>query len=493
MKRIAALSKKVTLETKMRDAASKLSSSLSKRSSLKTDQFMEANAKVEAAHRELHKMTERAAVVDRRLLEHRAAVLAHTVRVVEERARAAGQVSSTETGDSSDNGTAGTTISGELSPVSTAPTSLSVSSRSKFEGPHLFAGHSEAVVPTLPRGLPTWKELDTLQEQLAAATEASEVAKQQAAEHLREVSMLQLGQLELESRASVEAQRAEEADARLEKELAQLRAIGSELDELRAAKQAIEREHDALLTTMRQRGAAMAALGLNGASRGSLAPSQSQSQAHLTGDTWDEDFTALRDELLQSRLANASESRHTSEELESGRSTLSEVARSLNIMLPGSVSTVPALAAALAAHVGSLQARLDEHARVQSGWDAERSRLENEIRRAMDSQQRLITDVDEARRDREELRSQLRVSSIVLIITLSPRSYLIPSSGVTYCQPDCSSTITQHESSRRCWWRTRSCLSLVTNSLDAIALDRSACQAQCQEQLAQVAQIAGQR
>jgi hypothetical protein len=146
---------------------------------------MEANTKAETAQRELLKTTERATTIDRRLLEHRAAVLAHSVRTMEERSR---QGHSTEAGDSSDNGTSGTTLSGELIPVSTAPTSLSVSSRTRFEGPHLFAGHSNAVVPPLPRPLPTWKELDTLQEQLRSATEAAEAAKVQAAEYMSSIS-----------------------------------------------------------------------------------------------------------------------------------------------------------------------------------------------------------------------------------------------------------------------------------------------------------------
>lgn len=394
------MSKKVALESKMRDAAFKLSSSTSKRASAKADQYTDANAKVEAAHKELLKVSERAATVDRRLLEHRAAVLAHTVRGIEERARAN---QAAEAGDSSD-GTAATTISGELSPVSTAPTSLSVSSRSKFEGPHLFAGHSDAIVPALPRSLPTWKEIEALQEQLTAATEAAEVARQQASEYMRQLSTAGIEKVEVESRASLEVQKSEETIAQLERDLEQMRGLESSLEELRAAKAEIEREQASLVLTLRQRSEAVAAL------RASSGPGGRSYSVSRSGDSWDDDFTALRDELLQARQANASSSRQSSEELENGRSTLADVARSLNISLPGSVSTIPALAAALAAHVGGLQMRLEEHSRTQSGWDAERLRLENELKRGMDAQQRLLTDVEEARRDREELRTQLRVS-----------------------------------------------------------------------------------
>ena len=82
----------------------------------------------------LLKPSERAVTIDRHLLEHHAAVLAHTVCVTEEQSR---EGQSTEAGDGLEGGTSGATISGELSPLSTAPTSLS--SRIKFEGPHLFA------------------------------------------------------------------------------------------------------------------------------------------------------------------------------------------------------------------------------------------------------------------------------------------------------------------------------------------------------------------
>ena len=382
----------------MRDAASKLSSSTSKRNSNKADQFAQANAKAEAAQRELLKATERAAAIDRRLLEHRAAVLAHTVRVVEEQSRR-GQ--STEGGDSSDNGTSGTTISGELSPVSTAPTSLSVSSRTKFEGPHLFAGHSDAVVPPLPRALPTWKELDTLQEQLRCATEAAEAAKVQAAEYMRELSVLKLDQVELKNKANLEVQRSEETIVRLEKDISGMREVQSEIQGLRAAMGAMERENQAVVQTLRQRSAAISALGVK----------RPGSTASSSPDSWEADFAALREELLLAREARAT-SRQPHEELESGRLTLADVARSLNIALPGSVSTIPALAGALAAHVSGLQGRLDEHVRSQTSWDAERLRLENELRHGIETEQRLLSDVEEARRDRDELRSQLRVSFV---------------------------------------------------------------------------------
>lgn len=406
VKRLAAISKKVTLETKMRDAASKLTT---KRTSSKADQYAEANAKAEAAQRELLKQTERAAAIDKRLLEHRAAVLAHTVRTIEERSR---QGQSTEVGDSSDNGTSGTTISGELSPVSTAPTSLSMSSRAKFEGAHLFAGHSEAIVPSLPRPLPTWKEFDALQEQLRSATEAAEVARTQAAEYMRELSVLKFDQVELESKANIEMQRSEEVIASLEKDLTGMREMQNEIQELRAAMEAMEREKEALTQTLRQRSAAMAALGMKPANHAS-------SQSISSPDSWDDDITAVRDELLLARQASASTSRQSSEELESGRSTLADVAKSLNIVLPGSVTTIPALAAALAAHVSGLQGRLEEHTRSQSHWDAERLRLENELKRGVETQQRLLSDVEEARRDRDEFKLQIRVSPSSLFLHVS--------------------------------------------------------------------------
>ncbi|KAF8307614.1 hypothetical protein DL93DRAFT_2087872 [Clavulina sp. PMI_390] len=399
-KRITALRSKVTLESRMRDMSARLASS-SKASAEKTEQLANATAKVDGTQRELLSAIERSAIIERRLLEHRAAVLSHTVQSMEDRARALDASDST----SSDNGTALTTMSGELSPVSTAPTTLSHASRTKFEGAHLFAGHSDAIVPSLPRAPPSWKEVDALQEQLRAATEARETAKLQAQASVRELSMLKLDRVELETRSSMEVQEAKESVSQLEEELEELRGLEAELEELHAAKEASEREQSSRIATLEQRLAAVSALS-------STSPLRSVRSSQIPGaDTWDDDFTAIRDELIQARQSqatNANLSRGTSEEVESGRLTLSELAKSLGIALPGSVSSVPALAAALAVHAAGMQNRLEEHARLQSGWEAERSQFEVDAKRSVGVQEEMSAELELTKKELDEARAELK-------------------------------------------------------------------------------------
>ena len=104
---------------------------------------------MDAAQTELWRVQERAANVGRRLLEHRAGVLAMALAAAER----------TQAGEEHDNG------EGPLSPISSvgSPGGLT----HKFDGAHLFAGHEGAVVPS-KRGAQR-KELEGLQARLDAS------------------------------------------------------------------------------------------------------------------------------------------------------------------------------------------------------------------------------------------------------------------------------------------------------------------------------------
>ena len=84
--RMAAMGKKLTLETKIRDAAlslSKANASYKNVSKQTDDQLNTANKKVEEAQKELWRVSERYNEVQRKLLEHRAGVLSQSVRKLE--------------------------------------------------------------------------------------------------------------------------------------------------------------------------------------------------------------------------------------------------------------------------------------------------------------------------------------------------------------------------------------------------------------------------
>lgn len=137
--RVGALQRKLATEVKIRDAAQTLArlnasnSSPSQISRQSSSALEIAERKVAAAQTELWRLQERAANIDRRLLEHRAGVLGAALAEAE---RAQAKEHNNFNPD---------TDSGFRSPLSSA-SSLAVTTP-KFDGAHFFAGHEDAIVP----------------------------------------------------------------------------------------------------------------------------------------------------------------------------------------------------------------------------------------------------------------------------------------------------------------------------------------------------------
>ena len=137
--RVGALQRKLATEVKIRDAAQTLArlnasnSSPSQISRQSSSALELAERKVAAAQTELWRLQERAANIDRRLLEHRAGVLGGALAEAE-RAQAKEHNNSIPDMDSS-----------FRSPLSSA-SSLAVTTP-KFDGAHFFAGHEDAIFP----------------------------------------------------------------------------------------------------------------------------------------------------------------------------------------------------------------------------------------------------------------------------------------------------------------------------------------------------------
>ncbi|KZV94224.1 hypothetical protein EXIGLDRAFT_835103 [Exidia glandulosa HHB12029] len=217
--RVEALTKKLTLETKIRDAAmslQNLNQSHKRMSKPTTEQLDVANRKVDMAQKELYRVSERANDVRRKLLEHRAAVLAFSLRSLEAKNRPSYDPSvsafSTE---------ASSPVS--ESSATTAATSLH---SHKFDGAHLFAGNSDALFPTL-RQPPSIGQVMELEEKLKAANAEAAAAKQKQTELARELSVLQLAKDELETTMSDDLQT-------LEAELERVRRDGGGSEEMKA-------------------------------------------------------------------------------------------------------------------------------------------------------------------------------------------------------------------------------------------------------------------
>jgi hypothetical protein len=212
--RVGALQRKLATEVKIRDAAQTLArlngstSSPSQISRQSSSALETAERKVAAAQTELWRLQERAANIDRRLLEHRAGVLGAALAEAE-RAQAKEQ----------NNSSVLDTDSSFRSPLSSS-SSLAVATP-KFDGAHFFAGHEDAIVP---RKL--WRGADLVQDSGGGGGGASQQeleeleAKLVAAEALAQEREAQLEDARIAAGSELENARAvaakELADARTE-------------------------------------------------------------------------------------------------------------------------------------------------------------------------------------------------------------------------------------------------------------------------------------
>ncbi|CAG8770640.1 7110_t:CDS:2, partial [Acaulospora colombiana] len=188
--RLTAATKKLTLETKLRDAASSLNkvqeahnrtpSKAGNLSALET-----ANAKVQKAQQER--------------LESQLKPPASNV-------------------DSSGRTTPANGLVNDFSPTS-AVTNMSSTFRPKFEGAHLFAGHTDAAVPRMPKVIRSVTEMNAMEEQLASKEEALKAAQQQEEQLRKEAAALRNQKKEVEDGFSAKLQEADTTISGLRAEL----------------------------------------------------------------------------------------------------------------------------------------------------------------------------------------------------------------------------------------------------------------------------------
>ncbi|KDQ64457.1 hypothetical protein JAAARDRAFT_28088 [Jaapia argillacea MUCL 33604] len=248
--RLIALNKKLSLEMKIRDAAislSKVNASHKKVSKQTQEQLETANNRVDAAQKELWRVSERANDVGRKLLEHRAGVLGMSVRSMEKKTAPPGL-----NGEVDGPGFDTPNLMSQLSPTLSTQTSASTSSKGRFEGAHLFAGHADAIVPTLPRPTPSHADVFALEEKLKVATDKLNAANRKQVEMRQELSLLQLEKAELETTMGMELQNAEETIVSLEKELTKLDECDIQMQTLQEEKRQWEQDKSRLAERERQ-------------------------------------------------------------------------------------------------------------------------------------------------------------------------------------------------------------------------------------------------
>ena len=418
--RLAAMTKKLALETKIRDAAlslSKANASYKNVSKQTTEQLDAANRKVEQAQKDLWSVSERTNEIQRKLLEHRAGVLSYSVRSLEKKAA--------PDGDSSTSGYSSPSQSIQMSPTASSVTSMTTaSSKGRFE--HFFAGHSDAVTPTTPRLPPTIAEVTVLEEKLKAATAALEAATAKQGEMARELSLLRLEKEQIETSLGMDLQAAEETIAELERSAGRADDVDARIQELEAEREVWlqdqaeleqrRREVDTLerrLEVLEEQSGEAADMESAFAQereelQGALAAreralEESQRQLADIRSQWDADRASWLAE--KAALQDGAQSKA---QLAECSDALRDLMHTHGILLASRDPSLLGLVQSVALHMEDMRAKAEAHARAEDEWAALRTKLELDIRAGLDKREALFGELEEARKARDEAKAQVR-------------------------------------------------------------------------------------
>lgn len=399
MSRQGAMTKKLSLETKIRDAAislSRVNAAHKKVSKQSEDQLEAANKRVETAERELQRVSSRATDIHKRLLEHRAGVLSFSVRSMER--KMAPPEGNTDSGYNTPSGAqrspTGSSVSGTASQAGSKP---------RFDGAHLFAGHADSVVPS-GRGTPT--ALFTLEDKLARATEALAASSAKQAELVRDLAAARAEKEAARSAREEDMRSAQNTIAALEQKLPRLEGMDQEMQDL-ARQNAVWAEERAAL--VREHEAERAAW--------------DRDKAAMEDDRM-EDLARLQDETERLRSADAMALQQLQGDLEEGKSAIRALVKTYGIPMFSRDQTLPSLISALGTYLQDLVAKVDGHRTAQADWDDLRRKLEDDVRSGLDKRESLSREIEEARREREEARKEVRAIELRVktdrMPTLSP-------------------------------------------------------------------------
>ena len=417
--RLGAMTKKLALETKIRDAAlslCKVNASHTTVSQQTIDQLNAANSRVDSAQKEYWKVSNRANEVHKKLMEHRAGVLSSTVKFMEKKL-------SPELAD--DPGYAS-----NRSTVSSSSTGA-MPSKSRFDGAHLFAGHADTIVPKSKMSAEAAAaEIAFLEEKLKAVKHSLTAAGKKQAEMARELSMVRLEKQEVETRMGMDLQTAKETIAALDEEIPRLEKLDSEIQQLREEKGLWEEERAELIERGKEE-EILQALTMKAKSdevadgvEKMMADIQRQleekeSQIQMIKQQWEaervswqreradledekmEDLARLQDEMDRLREEDDQELQQVSEELNAGLSTSQHLIEKYGIALLSNDSTLQGLLNAIGMHILTVHTKLETHTRVESEWDILRRSLEDEVKSGLDKTEVLSRELEDARRGRD--------------------------------------------------------------------------------------------
>ncbi|KAF8076740.1 Up-regulated during septation-domain-containing protein [Lyophyllum atratum] len=436
--RLEAMSKKLTLETKIRDAAVSLTkvNAAHKRVSKQTEeQLKAANSRVDAAQRDLWRISERAHEVHRRLLEHRAGVLSHSVRSMEKKIG-----NGPGTGAGEDSGYDSSNRSTLMSPTTSSMTGFPTSSKARFDGLHLFAGHVDTIVPRRQLSSEAAAaEITVLEEKLKAATVSLTAAGKKQAELTRELLMMKLEKQEVETMMGMDLQSAEETIKALEMELPKLQGLDGEVQELREERKAWGEERTRLqeqtlqVQVLRTRLEEMETNrgGLVAGSEKELSDSRRMlqekeeeirritAQWQAEREVWErrkaeaedekiDELAQLQQEMDAVRDEDDLALRQAHGELDAGLDALRTLVQQHGIVLFSRDSSLQGLLSSVGTHLETVHTKLESHARAENEWETVRRKLEEDVRAGLDKREALARDLEYARQERDGARDSIR-------------------------------------------------------------------------------------
>jgi chromosome segregation ATPase len=447
------MTKKLALETKIRDAALSLSrvNSAHKNVSKQSEEHLEsANRRVDTAQKELWRLSERGNDVNKRLLEHRAAVLSASVRNMEQKM----SLSSNSEDSGYDSSNRSTLMSPATAVSTLSGASLSSSSKqAKFDGPHLFAGHENALVPRRKFSPETAsKEITTLEEKLKAATSSLAESSKIQAELKKELSHIRLEKQEVETMLGLELQTAEDTIKALEQELPRLEGLDREVKSLRQEKTEWEEERGLLeeqaqeipvlrarvqdleLGTVEKSGDAekllsglRAELSSNAQELQQLKDTLERERAdwELERNTFEDekmdDLARLQEEMDRQREQDEQVLQQANTELNGTLSSLRSLLQRFNIPLgdrTSQTSSMQHLLNAVTKHLDSVYDRMEQ---LQDGGDRTRQ-LEAELQSALGQQQALAKELAETKKERDAAKRETFTSSSVRSMSMASSS-----------------------------------------------------------------------
>ena len=439
------MTKKIALETKIRDAAlslSKVNSPHKKASQQTTDQLNAANDRVDSAQKDYWKVLNRIHEVQTKLMEHRAGVLSFSVRTMEKKL-------SPQSADDSgyDSSNRSTLISSTSSPTGAIPL------KSRFDGAHLFAGHADTIAPKYkPSAKTAAAEKASMEENLKAAKDSLMAAGKKQAEMARELSMIRLEKQEVETIMGMDIQAAEDTISALRKEIPRLDKLDLEVRQLREEKGKWERER----AELKERGKEVEGLQArladtkpktgegSGSAKKLLADIREDCQRQIEeresqievlkqqGEAdriaWQrerdekmKDLARLRDEI--NRLRENDEpvlqqaGKEPNAELDAGLSKSQDLIKRHGIVLLSRDSSLPGLLNAIGMHIQTLHTKLEKYARAESEWDVSRRRLEDDVRSGLENRETLSRELEDARRERDAARSDTSPKKVSFLLS----------------------------------------------------------------------------